>query len=136
VVNDKTGEVRGVDWEFNAWGGAEEGCYKTWDLDSQVKQKVTEYLNMHRYKSPFVIEGGALHVDGLRLSLLRFSTSFKVSHHGENVSGEGTLLVTEECVLNKNRNPKATREEIENHLKQFLNVDKIIWLPRGVYGDR
>lgn len=46
----------------------------------------------------------------------------------------GTCLTTEECLLNKNRNPHMSREQIEDELKQYLGVRKIIWLPRGLYG--
>ena len=90
VVNTK-GEVRGVDWTFNAWGGLEKGLYFPWDLDDQVASKVLEIEGVPRYRAEgFVLEGGSIHVDG-----------------------EGTLLVTEECLLNKNRNPHLTREQIE-----------------------
>lgn len=112
VVN-KDGEVRGVDWEFNAWGGLNGGIYFPWDLDAQVAQKVLEIERVDRYKANnFILEGGAIHVDG-----------------------EGTLITTEECLLNPNRNPDLTKEEIEEMLKSYLNVEKIIWLGKGVYLD-
>ena len=81
VVNDRGG-VRGVDWNFNAWGGLEGGLYFPWDRDDAVAQKVLEIEGRDRYRAPFVLEGGAIHVDG-----------------------QGTLLTTEECLLNRNRNP-------------------------------
>jgi len=112
VIN-KQGEVRGVDWDFNAWGGLEGGLYFPWDLDDLVPQKVCNIERLDRYKAAgFVLEGGSIHVDG-----------------------EGTLLTTEECSLNPNRNPQLTREEIEETLREYLNVEKIIWLSRGVYND-
>ncbi len=111
VINDHSG-VRGVDWDFNAWGGLEGGLYFPWDQDDLVPQKVLNIERKDRYKAPLVLEGGSIHVDG-----------------------EGTLMVTEECLLNANRNPQLSREEIENYLKEYLNVEKIIWLGRGVYND-
>jgi len=111
VVNDRGG-VRGVDWMFNAWGGLEGGLYFPWDKDDAVAQKVLEIEGRDRYRAPFVLEGGAIHVDG-----------------------QGTLLTTEECLLNGNRNPRLAREEIEALLRRFLNVEVVIWLGRGVYLD-
>jgi agmatine deiminase len=111
VVDDE-GTVRLVDWDFNAWGGLERGAYFPWDQDELVPRKVAEIERIDRYKAPIVLEGGSIHVDG-----------------------EGTLLVTEECLLNPNRNPNVSREEIEQALQEYLNVEKIIWLGRGVYGD-
>ncbi len=111
VVNDQD-EVRGVDWEFNAWGGFEGGLYFPWDQDNLIPQKVLEIERIDRYKAPMVLEGGSILVDG-----------------------EGTLITTEECLLNPNRNPKLSKVEIEEILQEYLNVDKIIWLERGVYQD-
>ncbi|RKO62312.1 agmatine deiminase [Caldibacillus debilis] len=113
VVNDETGEVRGVDWSFNAWGGLVDGLYFPWDADDQIAQKVCEMEGIDRYRlDSFVLEGGSIHVDG-----------------------EGTLITTEECLLSKGRNPHLTKEEIEGILKEYLNVEKIIWLKRGIYLD-
>lgn len=111
VVN-KAGQARGVDWHFNAWGGFASGLYSSWDLDELVAEKVLEIEKFERYKAPFILEGGSIHVDG-----------------------EGTLLTTEECLLNPNRNPTLTQAQIESHLEQYLNVKKIIWLEKGVYQD-
>jgi agmatine deiminase len=112
VINDH-GEVRAVDWDFNAWGGLNGGLYFPWDLDDQVAQKVMEIERVDRYKAPdFVLEGGSIHVDG-----------------------QGTLITTEECLLNPNRNPQLSRGEIESRLQEYLNVEKIIWLGQGVYND-
>jgi agmatine deiminase len=80
--------------------------------DALVKAKMLELCGMARYKCNLIMEGGSFHVDG-----------------------EGTLLTTEECLLNPNRNKTATREDIELTLKAMLNVSKIIWLPKGVYKD-
>ncbi len=111
VLNDK-GEVRGIDWMFNAWGGVEGGLYKPWDLDDAVPQKVLEMEDMERYRAPIILEGGSIHVDG-----------------------EGTLITTEECLLNPNRNPNISKDEIEWILKTYLHVSKVVWLGRGVFND-
>lgn len=111
VINDK-GNVRLVDWGFNAWGGLKEGLYFPWDLCSAVAQKVGEIEGIDRYKAPFILEGGSIHVDG-----------------------EGTLITTEECLLNPNRNPDLSKDEIESYLKNYLSVEKIIWIDKGVYQD-
>jgi agmatine deiminase len=111
VVNGT--EVRGVDWMFNAWGGANGGLYASWDQDDAVARKILAMENLARYRTEgFVMEGGAIHVDG-----------------------EGTLLVTEACLLNPNRNPHLGRTEIEAMLRDYLAVEKIIWLPRGIVND-
>lgn len=111
VIN-AAGEVRGVDWRFNAWGGFEGGLYFPWDRDAQVAEKLCNLLAIDLYKAPLVLEGGSIHVDG-----------------------EGTCLVTEECLLNRNRNPQLSRTEIERLLGDYLGVSKIVWIPRGVYND-
>ncbi len=112
VINDK-GQIRGIDWEFNAWGGLEEGAYYPWDLDNSVADSILKLENIESYKTKdFVLEGGSIHVDG-----------------------KGTLLTTEECLLNSNRNPEISKKEIEDKLKDYLNVEKIIWLKKGLYND-
>jgi len=111
VVNGR-GAVRGVDWHFNAWGGLSGGLYFPWDQDDLVARKVLETERLDRYRAPIVNEGGAIHVDG-----------------------EGTALVTEECLLNPNRNPHCERSDIERRLREYLGVSQIIWLGRGVVND-
>jgi len=110
VTNNQV--IRAVDWDFNAWGGLVSGLYFPWDLDDQVAQKVAEIERVDRYKAPFVLEGGSIHVDG-----------------------QGTLLTTRECLLNENRNPEKIQAEIEELLGQYLGISNIIWLNRGVYND-
>lgn len=107
VVNGE-GEKAGINWRFNAWGGK----YSPWDLDDQVAPRILEHFGVKRFDAPVVMEGGSIHVDG-----------------------EGTLLTTEECLLNTNRNPEWTRERIEEALRNYLSVDKVIWLKRGLSGD-
>lgn len=111
-VVDAAGRVRGVDWHFNAWGGLNGGLYFPWDRDELVARRVLELEGLERYRAPLVCEGGAIHTDG-----------------------EGTLLVTEECLLNPNRNPELGRRQIETLLKAYTGTQKIIWLGRGVYAD-
>ncbi|MBV6290517.1 agmatine deiminase, partial [Pseudomonas aegrilactucae] len=112
VINDG-GEVRGVHWGFNSWGGFEGGLYAPWNRDEQVAAKVLEMERCQRYRTEgFVLEGGSIHVDG-----------------------EGTLITTEECLLNHNRNPHLNREQIEAILRDQLAVDTIVWLPEGLYND-
>jgi agmatine deiminase len=111
VVNGK-GVRRGVDWRFNAWGGLDGGLYFPWNRDEAVAQKVLEIEGDDRYRAPFINEGGAIHVDG-----------------------QGTALVTEQCLLNRNRNPNLSRAEIEGLLRDYLGVRDVLWLGEGVIND-
>ncbi len=112
VVNAK-GQRRGVDWAFNAWGGEEDGLYADWQQDDMIAEKFCQHLGDQCYSArPFVLEGGAIHSDG-----------------------EGTILVTETCLLSKGRNPSLSREQIEEQLYTYLGAEKIIWLPFGIYND-
>jgi agmatine deiminase len=111
-VIDARGRRRGVDWKFNAWGGLDGGLYFPWDRDEEVAPKILEIERDDRYAAPFVLEGGSIHVDG-----------------------QGTCLTTEECLLNKNRNPHLDRAQIERLLCRYLGVDTVIWLGRGTYLD-
>jgi agmatine deiminase len=107
VVNG-SGALRGVHWQFNAWGG----LYRDFRCDLQVAQKVLQLAGCERYRAPFVNEGGAIHVDG-----------------------QGTVLVTEQCLLNRNRNPSLSRPQIERLLKSYLGASCVIWLGEGVIND-
>lgn len=104
VINDQ-GELRLVDWQFNAYGGLEEGLYEPWDDDDQIPAKLSEHLGIGRYRAPIVCEGGAIHVDG-----------------------QGTLMTTPDCLLNPNRNGHMSQAEVEQALSDYLNLEKIIWL--------
>ncbi len=107
------GEVRACDWDFNAWGGLVDGLYFPWDQDQLVAQKVCEIEGIDTYRTAgFVLEGGSIHADG-----------------------EGTLLTTEMCLLSEGRNPHMNREEIEDMLKEYLNLEKVIWLKDGIDPD-
>ena len=112
VIND-SGEVRGISWRFNAWGGDVDGLYADWTLDDRVALGMCQELDIKCYDAgDFVLEGGSVHSDG-----------------------EGTVLVTEACLLSGGRNPGLTKEQIEEKLKNYLGASKIIWLPRGIYND-
>lgn len=105
--------VRAVNWEFNAWGGTVDGLYASWEKDNGFAAYFAERFGFDWYDAaPFVLEGGSIHSDG-----------------------EGTLLVTEACLLSKGRNPKLTRQQIEEQLGRYLGVQKVLWLPRGIYQD-
>ncbi|WP_066498460.1 agmatine deiminase [Abyssisolibacter fermentans] len=109
-VRNEEGEVRGVHFGFNAWGGHYDGLYFPWDKDQKVSQKIIEIENCDRYDAThFILEGGSFNVDG-----------------------EGTIITTEQCLLSSGRNPDMTKEEIEENLKEYLGLEKVIWLPRGI----
>ncbi|HIY97247.1 MAG TPA: agmatine deiminase [Candidatus Borkfalkia excrementigallinarum] len=106
-------EIRGVDWRFNAWGGEVDGLYADYREDDALASAFCRHLGVKCYNAhPFVLEGGSIHSDG-----------------------EGTLLVTEECLLSKGRNPALTKKQIEERLKEYLSAEKIVWLPYGIYND-
>lgn len=112
VVNGK-GDIRAVDWQFNAWGGEYDGLYANWDNDDKIPYELCKKLGIALYDAhPFVLEGGSIHTDG-----------------------EGTLITTEECLLSKGRNPQLTKAEIEEKLNKYLGINKTIWLPKGIYND-
>ena len=120
VINDK-GEIRGVDWIFNAWGGLVDGLYFPWANDDAVAQKICDLMGVDSYRTDakscpsgldFILEGGSIHVDG-----------------------EGTLITTEMCLLNPDagRNvPNLDKNQIEMMLKEYLNLEKIIWIKDGI----
>ncbi|WP_445489618.1 agmatine deiminase family protein [Niallia sp. 03133] len=107
-LTNEDGQVAGVNWKFNAWGGK----YAPWDLDDQVAPSILDHYGIKRFDAPLIMEGGSIHVDG-----------------------EGTVITTEECLLNPNRNNEMTKKEIEGYLKQYLNIEQVIWLKRGLSGD-
>ena len=112
VVNNN-GEIRAIDWQFNAWGGEYDGLYANWENDDKIPYELCKTLGIPLYDAhPFVLEGGSIHTDG-----------------------EGTLITTEECLLSKGRNPQLTKAEIEEKLNKYLGINKTIWLPKGIYND-
>ncbi|MCR5719971.1 MAG: agmatine deiminase [Lachnospiraceae bacterium] len=112
-VKDDRGNIVGIDWKFNAWGGDFDGLYAHYDMDDKAAGLICKALKTECYDAhPFVCEGGSIHSDG-----------------------EGTLMVTETCLLSKGRNPDLSKEKIEEKLKETLGIHKVLWLPRGIVGD-
>src|SRR5438067_703392 len=97
-----------IDWDYNAWGNK----YPPFDLDEVVPTRVAEILKTPVFYPGMILEGGSI-----------------------EVNGKGTLLTSESCLLNKNRNPQLSREEIEQRLRDFLGVCEILWLGPGIAGD-
>lgn len=97
-----------TDWGYNAWGGK----YPPFDRDNQIPARMAEYLGVPRYQGGMILEGGSI-----------------------DVNGQGLLLTSEQCLLNPNRNPELSREQIEQRLRDFLGVTKILWLGEGIVGD-
>ncbi len=111
VTNGK--DIRGVNWRFNAWGGLYDGLYFPWDKDDKMARKLCDLYDKDMYDAgDFVLEGGSIHVDG-----------------------EGTCITTEACLLSGGRNPDMSKEEIEEKLKEYLGIEKVIWLKSGIYND-
>jgi agmatine deiminase len=98
-----------VHFGFNAWGEK----FPPWDRDAAVGGLIAERLGDQVRPAPIVLEGGSILTDGA-----------------------GTLLTTEQCLLNPNRNPSLSREEIEAALRGNLGVDRIVWLGQGLVEDR
>lgn len=101
-------QLAGVDWIHNAWGGNYQDC----ELDNQIAAAILKQTHAVSFRAPLIMEGGSFHVDG-----------------------EGTILTTRECLLNKNRNPQLSQQDIEKYLYDFLGGNKIIWLNKGLLGD-
>jgi agmatine deiminase len=97
-----------VDWGYNAWGGK----YPPYDLDDVVPTRIAGELGLPVFLPGIIMEGGSI-----------------------DVNGRGTLLTTESCLLNPNRNPALGRSEIERYLRDYLGVVKILWLGDGIAGD-
>ncbi|MCC6233265.1 MAG: agmatine deiminase family protein [Verrucomicrobiales bacterium] len=97
-----------VDWDYNAWGGKYPPC----DLDDAVPRHVAALRGLPLFSPGIIMEGGAL-----------------------DVNGEGTLLTTESCLLNPNRNPTLSKVQIEQKLRDYLGVTQILWLGDGIEGD-
>ncbi len=97
-----------TDWEFNKWGGK----YPPWDLDNLIPEKIAKLRGLQRFVPGMVLEGGSI-----------------------DLNGKGALLTTEQCLLNENRNPSLSRSEIEQKLRDYLGVTRILWLGEGIAGD-
>lgn len=113
VKDSETGEIRGISWRFNAWGGEYDGLYANWADDDALAERFCKQTGFNVISAgDFVLEGGSIHTDG-----------------------EGTILTTESCLLSRGRNPYMTKKQIEDTLCGFLGGKKVIWLPRGIYND-
>jgi len=97
-----------VDWDYNAWGNK----YPPFNLYEVVPTRIAEILKVPVFYPRMILEGGSI-----------------------DVNGAGALLTSESCLLNKNRNPNLSREEVESRLRSFLGVKEILWLGDGIEGD-
>jgi len=107
-VTGPGGRRAGVDFRFNAWGEK----FKPFDDDDALPKALLAHLGSDRIEAPLVLEGGSINVDG-----------------------EGTLVTTEQCLLNPNRNPELDRDEIAALLRDYLGAETVIWLPHGLVED-
>ena len=96
------------DWVFNAWGSK----YEDLKRDDAIPKQLEGVLNVPRFEPGIVMEGGSI-----------------------EVNGAGVVMTTEQCLLNPNRNPHLDRAGIEQHLKDFLGVENVLWLGEGIVGD-
>jgi agmatine deiminase len=97
-----------IDWNYNAWGNK----YPPFDLDDVVPEKIAKEWGCTLFQPGIIMEGGSI-----------------------DLNGAGTLLTSEQCLLNKNRNPHLSKGEIEKYLKDYLGVRHILWLGDGIIGD-
>lgn len=107
-VKDPSRGVAGVHWQFNGWGAK----YAHIQHDAKVGGEILKRLGMRAFAAPLVLEGGSFTVDGY-----------------------GTLIATEQCLLNANRNPELHPREIAEALAMYLGVRRVLWLDRGLEGD-
>lgn len=108
LINPLTGEKAVVDWGYNAWGGK----YPPYDLDDVVPTKIAETHGLKLFTPSIVMEGGSV-----------------------EFNGAGTVLTTTACLLNENRNPHLTKEQIERYLCEFYGQEQVLWLGDGIIGD-
>ena len=106
VVSDKRKKAI-VDWEFNAWGNK-----YPHEADNLIASAIAADFNMPLYKPGIVMEGGSV-----------------------EFNGQGTLLTTKTCLLNRNRNPHLNRQQIEQYLHDYYGVQQVLWLNDGIAGD-
>jgi agmatine deiminase len=108
LTRDDEPKLAVVDWDYNAWGNK----YPPFDLDEIVPTRIAKILDVPVFYPRMILEGGSI-----------------------DVNGAGALLTTESCLLNKNRNPNLSRDEIEQRLRDYLGVSDILWLGDGIVGD-
>jgi len=107
-VHRSDGSLAALDWRFNAWGGK----YPPWERDQAVARQIAELAGVERIESGLTLEGGAIEVDG-----------------------EGTFVATSSCVIDENRNPGTSREQIERELSERLGVERFLWVDASLTGD-
>jgi len=108
LINQNSGTKAVVDWGYNAWGGK----YPPFDLDDVVPTRIAKEFNLPLFTPNIVMEGGSV-----------------------EFNGTGTVMTTTACLLNENRNPEYTKEQIETYLKEFYGQDQVLWLGDGIIGD-
>ena len=108
LINQKEQKKVIVDWDYNAWGGK----YPPHDLDDIVPTLIGEKLGLQVFYPGIIMEGGSV-----------------------EFNGAGTVLTTTACLLNKNRNPHLTKEQIEGYLQNFYGIEQVLWLGDGIVGD-
>ncbi|MCJ7443190.1 MAG: agmatine deiminase family protein [Methanotrichaceae archaeon] len=108
LVDESRKKLAMVNWMFNAWGEK----YPELINDNRIPSFMNEDLNLKCFKPDLILEGGSI-----------------------DVNGNGTVLTTEQCLLNKNRNPGISKNEIEAYLREYLGITKVIWLNQGIVGD-
>ncbi len=106
VVNESSRAV--TDWGYNSWGGK----YPPFDLDNQIPDQIAKSRSLERFEPGMILEGGSIDVNGC-----------------------GTVLATESCLLNPNRNPGLSKDNIEQRLQDYLGATNILWLGEGIAGD-
>ena len=104
----KGNEKAVVDWGYNAWGGK----YPPFDLDDVVPTKIAQHFDLPLFIPDIVMEGGSV-----------------------EFNGAGTILTTTACLLNENRNPYLTKEQIEKYLLEYYGQEQVLWLGDGIVGD-
>jgi agmatine deiminase len=107
LINERGGLAYN-DWIFNAWGNK----YEELKQDDSIPARLESLLGVPRFKPGIVMEGGSI-----------------------EVNGAGCVLTTEQCLLNPNRNPDLSRDEIEQYLKDHLGIERVLWLGEGIVGD-
>ncbi|MBL7845840.1 MAG: agmatine deiminase family protein [Cyclobacteriaceae bacterium] len=108
LIHDQEKKKAIVDWDYNAWGGK----YPPHDLDDIIPTRIGKTLSLPVFNPGIIMEGGSV-----------------------DFNGKGTILTTTSCLLNKNRNPTLTREQIEKYLLDYYGQEQVLWLGDGIVGD-
>jgi agmatine deiminase len=108
LINSETKQKAIVDWGYNAWGNK----YPPFDLDDVIPTKIAQHFDLPVYHPGIVMEGGSV-----------------------DFNGNGTVLTTTACLLNKNRNPHLNQQQIEEYLRNYYGVEQVLWLGDGIIGD-